>query len=127
MLVHLPVGDGDARFGHEFAQPARHALDGIHAIVDEEDLPVSDEFTMDRRRDLLVVVGPDIGEDRMPLFRRRLDRGHLTNPREGHLQCPGDGVADIVSTSTDVRSALMCSLCSTPKRCSSSTMSSQDP
>ena len=35
----------------------------------------------------------------------------------------GIGVADIVSTSTFVRSALMCSLCSTPKRCSSSTIS----
>ena len=34
----------------------------------------------------------------------------------------GIGVADIVSTSTWVRSALMCSLCSTPNRCSSSTI-----
>ena len=32
----------------------------------------------------------------------------------------GIGVADIASTSTEVRSALSCSLCSTPKRCSSS-------
>ena len=34
----------------------------------------------------------------------------------------GIGVADIDSTSTDVRSRFICSLCSTPKRCSSSTM-----
>ena len=33
----------------------------------------------------------------------------------------GIGVADMVSTSTLAFSALMCSLCSTPKRCSSST------
>ncbi len=34
----------------------------------------------------------------------------------------GIGVADMLSTSTDVRSRFICSLCSTPKRCSSSTM-----
>lgn len=34
----------------------------------------------------------------------------------------GIGVADIVSTSTLARSFFSCSLCSTPKRCSSSTM-----
>ncbi len=33
----------------------------------------------------------------------------------------GMGVADIESTSTLVRSRFICSLCSTPKRCSSST------
>ena len=33
----------------------------------------------------------------------------------------GIGVADIDSTSTEVRSRFICSLCSTPKRCSSST------
>ena len=33
----------------------------------------------------------------------------------------GIGVADMVSTSTSVRSFFSCSLCSTPKRCSSST------
>ena len=33
----------------------------------------------------------------------------------------GIGVADMASTSTAVRSRLSCSLCSTPKRCSSST------
>ena len=36
----------------------------------------------------------------------------------------GIGVALIVSTSTWVRRLLMCSLCSTPKRCSSSTTTS---
>ena len=34
----------------------------------------------------------------------------------------GIGVADIESTSTEVRSRFICSLCSTPNRCSSSTM-----
>ncbi len=34
----------------------------------------------------------------------------------------GIGVADIVRTSTFIRIALRCSLCSTPKRCSSSTI-----
>ena len=36
----------------------------------------------------------------------------------------GMGVADMASTSTAVRSVLSCSLCSTPKRCSSSMMTS---
>ena len=36
----------------------------------------------------------------------------------------GMGVADMVSMSTWARRAVMCSLCSTPKRCSSSTMTS---
>ena len=35
----------------------------------------------------------------------------------------GIGVADSVSTSTPALSALICSLCDTPKRCSSSTTS----
>ena len=34
----------------------------------------------------------------------------------------GIGVADMDSTSTEVRSRFICSLCSTPNRCSSSTM-----
>ena len=36
----------------------------------------------------------------------------------------GIGVADMASTSTSIRSRLSCSLCSTPKRCSSSMITS---
>jgi hypothetical protein len=48
------------------------------------------------------------------------ERRHLADAGHRHLERARDGVADIASTSTLVRIALSCSLCSTPKRCSSS-------
>ncbi len=37
-LGHLAVGDADARFGYQFLQLARGALDAVHFVVQEVDL-----------------------------------------------------------------------------------------
>ena len=59
--------------------------------MDEEDLTVSDEFAVDCGGYLAVVVRADVGEDRMPLLRRRLNGGHLADTGERHLEGARDG------------------------------------
>ena len=56
-LVHLPVGDGDARLGHQLAQPAGGHLDRLHAVVHPEHLALAQQLAADRLdRDALVVA-----------------------------------------------------------------------
>ena len=40
-FIHLSVGDGDARVGHQLAESSRHLIDVGHAVVHEEDLTLA--------------------------------------------------------------------------------------
>src|SRR5262245_31986558 len=86
MLVHLAVGDLDARLWYELAQPRRRLLDGLDPIVDVEDLSLAEQLAPDRRRYLLVVVGADEGQHRVAFLRRRRDGGHLPDTGDGHFE-----------------------------------------
>jgi hypothetical protein len=86
VLAHLAVGDGDPRLGHQLAQPGGGLLDRRHLVVDVEDLALAQQLAPDRGGDLLLVVGPDEGEDGVALLGRRRERRHLPDAGHGHLQ-----------------------------------------
>ena len=49
-LVHLAVGDGDARLGHEVAHVARGVLDVLHPVVHVEHLALAQQLAADAPR-----------------------------------------------------------------------------
>lgn len=116
------MGRRDARLGDDLPQPGRRAVDGLDAVVDVEDLALAEQFAADGRADLLLLVRADEGEDRVPLLGGVVIVDISLIPVTAISSVRGMGVADMVSTSTLARSFFSCSLCSTPKRCSSSTM-----
>ena len=77
-LVHLPVGDGHPRLGHQVAQVARHAVDVRHPVVHVEHLALAQELAAEGLADRGGVVLADVGEDRATVGRRRVD--HATGP-----------------------------------------------
>ena len=40
-LAHLPVRHADGHLGHQLLEQLLHRVDGLHAVVDEEDLPAA--------------------------------------------------------------------------------------
>ena len=72
----------DPGFGDQAAEPGGNPINGLNPVVYEKDLAVTNKFPSNRRSNLAVVVGPDIGQDRVALFRWSLDGGHLTDTRE---------------------------------------------
>ena len=95
----------------------------LHPVVDVEDLALAQQLAADGGDDLPVLVGADVGQHRVPLLRRGGDRRHLADAGDRHLQRARDRRrATSTARRPMVRSRFICSLCSTPKRCSSSTM-----
>src|SRR3712207_7455322 len=60
--------------GHQLPQPGGGALDGVHLVVDVEDLPLAQQLAPDRRGDLLLLVGADERQHRVPLLDRKSTR-----------------------------------------------------
>ena len=71
-LVHLAVGDRDARLGHELADVRGDVLDVLHPVVHEEHLALAQQLAADRLGDGAVVVLADVGEDRLAVGGRRV-------------------------------------------------------
>ena len=46
-LRHLPVGDADARLGHQFLQVVAHAADAFHVVVQEIHLAAAGQFALE--------------------------------------------------------------------------------
>ncbi len=65
-------------------------VDRLHPVVDVEHLALAEHLPPDRRRHRLLVVGPDIGEDRVAIDRRGPDVADLADPGQRHLQGPRD-------------------------------------
>src|SRR5204862_208575 len=83
--------DGDPRLGYEPGQLGRDLADRADPVVHEEDLAVPEQLAPDGRGDLLLVVGADEGQHRVPLLGRGQDGGHLPDPGHAHFQRPRDG------------------------------------
>ena len=118
-----PCADRDPRLGHQLAQPrappGRSTRPGCGR---RRPGPRAAARAGSRRPICFSSYGADEGQHRVPLLRRGGIVDISRMPVTAISSVRGIGVADIVSTSTLVRSFLRCSLCSTPKRCSSSTM-----
>ncbi|EPJ40697.1 putative Transcription-repair-coupling factor [Streptomyces afghaniensis 772] len=84
------MGGGDARLGDDLTQPGGGPVDRLDAVVDVEDLALAQQLAADGGADLLLLVGADEGQHRVPLLRRCRDRGHLADAGHRHLQRPGD-------------------------------------
>ena len=88
VLVHLPVADDDARFGHQPLHQIADREDRLDAVVDEVDLAAARELAADRARDHLLIELDDVGLDRQAILRRRLDDRHVADADERHVQRP---------------------------------------
>src|SRR5205814_6906301 len=85
-LPHLAVPNANASARRDAADVLRHSVDGLDAIVDEEDLPASIELTRDPLVDQSVVPRLDIGEHRRAIARRRLHQRHVAQTGEGEME-----------------------------------------
>ena len=78
--------DRNARIWNQLGELCGDSVDAGHPVVHEKDLPLAQQFPADGRPDLLVVVRPDEGENRMPVFRWSRQRRHLPDAGDRHLQ-----------------------------------------
>ena len=61
-------------------------IDRLDAVVDEIDLAAALQLVRIARRDHLLVELDDVGLDRQPILRRRLDDRHVADADERHVQ-----------------------------------------
>ena len=85
-LVHLPVRDEHARRGRQLAHVLGRLVDGLHAVVQVEDLALAGELLLDGDAHQVVAVLADVGADLVAAARRRLDDGDVADAAERHLQ-----------------------------------------
>ncbi|MNU90269.1 hypothetical protein D3C71_801300 [compost metagenome] len=90
-LGHLPVGDADACFGHQFGQLTLHAAHAFHIVVQEVQLAAARQLTLERLAQLRVVPRRDEGLDRQPVRRRRGDDRQITQPGHRHVERARNG------------------------------------
>src|SRR5690606_11193274 len=89
-LRHLAVGHDVPGVRHQFTETGHGSLDGPHTVVNVEDLPLTEELASDGGGHCLLVVGADIGENRVTVFGRGPDVRDVPDAGEGHLQGPRD-------------------------------------
>ena len=83
---HLAVADHHPRVGHEALQQVRHRIDRLDAVVDEEHLPAAGDLGANRAHQHRRVELHDVGLNREPVFRRRLDHRHVADADQRHVQ-----------------------------------------
>ncbi len=88
---HLPVRDGDARFGHQFFQPGAPVLDGVDFVVQEIHLSAALEFAQQGFAYCAVVFAPHEGLDGQPFLRRGGDNREIAYAFQRHAQRAGYG------------------------------------
>ena len=120
VLVHLPVADDDARLRNEPLQQIRRSRRSTRRGCGRSRPGRRAPSRRGSLADDLRVELDDVGLDRQPILRRRLDDRHVADADERHVQRARNRRRVIVSTSTFCRSCLSRSLWATPKRCSSS-------
>ena len=86
VLVHLAVRDDDARFGKLLLQPRRLPVDRGDPVVDPEHLALAQQLALHGAHREALVVAADVGEHRLAVLGRGVDRAHLADARERHLQ-----------------------------------------
>ncbi len=124
---HLTVTDGDPRLRHQLRQLVGGFLDVLNVIKQIVDLAAAQRFAQDRLR-----APPGASYSRTKVFTARRRAGGVAMigrsriPLIAMFSVRGIGVAVRVRISTSARIALMRSLCRTPNRCSSSTISSPE-
>jgi len=80
------VADGDPGLGRKTGDALRGFLDRAHAVVHVIDLAFALQLSAHRLGYELVVVGRDVGLDRLALLGRCLDHAHVADPAHRHVQ-----------------------------------------
>ena len=83
---HLPVPHPNPRFGHQLGEVSGNPIDGLHPVMYEKYLTVTQKFAPDGGRDLFIRVGSHIGQDRVAVLGWGGEGAHAANPGDGHLQ-----------------------------------------
>ncbi len=90
-FLHLPVTDADTRFGQQLFQVHHHRRDGLHAVVEEENLSAAFEFAADRLLHQAGRVRSHVGDDGQALVGRGVDGGDVAYAGQRHVERAGDG------------------------------------
>ena len=80
------MGDADMRFRHQLVNLRGNRSDVLHSVMHVEHLATAQQLTPDRSSDLSILIRANVSKHRQAVFRRRGQRGHFTNARNGHLQ-----------------------------------------
>jgi len=121
VLVHLAVADDDTGLGHDLLQAVRDVVDVVDAVVDEVDLAVAVQLADDGVADQLMVEADNPRLDRQAVARRRLQVADVADAQERQVQRARDRRRRQRQDVHGLPQAFSGrSLCSTPKRCSSS-------
>ena len=80
------MGDRERHARAQRAQALRRLVDVLDAVVEEERLAAARLLALERLLDQPLVVLADVGLDRPPALRRRLDHGDVADARQRHLQ-----------------------------------------
>src|SRR5574341_1879621 len=80
MFSHLTVADGYAGFEHDFLKAVCLGVDGLDAIVDEEDLPTAIHFPEDSLADQVIVAPANVIDNGKALFRSEEHTSELQSP-----------------------------------------------
>ena len=86
MLIHLTMGKGHIRVGHERRHMVCHLVDVIDTVVDIINLSAPRQLPVNRLAHHLVVVLHDVGLNRQAIHRRFLQDAHIPDANETHMQ-----------------------------------------
>ncbi len=89
--VHLAVPHTNGHARQHFAESRRHQIDGLHPVVQIEDLTATPNFMVDRISHDFFVVSFYDGLDGMPVGGCGLNDAQITGPRHGHVESAGNG------------------------------------
>ncbi len=90
-LVHLTMPNANARLRNELLQVQFHRVDGLHAVVDKEDLPAALQFAQDGLAYQFGRIRPDVRHHRQAFFGRGVEGGNIAHARERHVERARDG------------------------------------
>src|SRR3990172_2470628 len=91
VLVHLAVGDEDARLGDDLLELAGDELNGVDAVVHEENLAVSIEFTDDGVPNQYGIEPGDSSLDGEAVVRWGFQVGDVADSEQRQVQGAWDG------------------------------------
>ena len=121
-FAHLPVAHADAGLRDQFLDHRRPRPDRVDAVVHEVHLAAARQFQLDRGPDQLRIEGATTVWIGQPILGRRLDHRHVAQAQQRHVQRARNRRGAHAEHDPRFLSCFSRSLCLTPKRCSSSTI-----
>ena len=89
-LFHLAVCHGEPCPGNQLHEPFSHGIYGLNPVVDKKDLSTPFQFKFNGAGNGRFVIMGEMGLNRMPVLRRRLNNTEIPDAHEGEMKCSGD-------------------------------------